>query len=817
MNVPYSWLKDFVQTDLRPERMAHELTMAGLEAEHITRIGTGWDNVFVGEVLSVSPHPDADRLVLADVVAGKHRLTVVTGAPNIAKGQKVALALAGARLIDANSAEIKYKTLKPGSIRGIRSEGMVCSEKELGLSEEHEGILTLEECAPNGAPLEEWLGDTVIEFEITPNLVHAFSIRGIAREAGAITNATVSELDVANFDDAPISSSLVSIEADDLCARYVAVVIDGVSVAPSPPWLARRLTAAGLRPINNLVDLTNYVMLEVGQPLHAFDLQYVQGETIRVRRSKPGEVVETLDHQRRTMPNETLLITDATKPVAIAGVIGALNGEIVDTTTSILLESANFDMTSVRRTARSLKLRTDASARFERGIDPELAMIGATRATHLILKLCPGASVRAVKDVYPSPSRPRSITFEVSKIERVLGIAVDRETMLAGLNRLGFIAHLDSDSNLLSVRVPTWRDDVRLAEDVIEEIARIVGYDQLPATLPTGTTPAVERDDTFRMERNVRSLLVASGGYEARGYISLSAAELELWALTSEHGFAHEIGTQTVVRLRNAIPADRDILRPSIVPGLVRSVAENLKHQRSVRLFEIGHVFLGTGRGHQPSEPSTLGIVLAGMREPFDRFNPDQDGGHQLDYFDLKGVLEIILKRLADVEVTWQRLEHPALHPGRSSEVLIDGRRVGVLGELRPDVATSVGIAETRVTIAEIDLTQLLPETSPRSTPAVTVDRFLPVEQDYAVIVDRKMPAADVHQALLYGAGPLVTDVSLFDVFEGPQLGENKKSLAFRVTFTAPDRALTDAELAKGRKRIEKTLAQRVGGSLRAS
>ena len=816
MNVPYSWLTELVKTDLPPERMAHALTMSGLEAERITAMGAEWTNVFVGEVLSVSPHPDADRLVLADVAAGEHRLTVVTGAPNIAQGQKVALALAGARLIDAHAEGIRYKTLKPGSIRGIRSEGMVCSEKELGLSEEHEGIMVLEDDAPVGAALRDWLGDTVIEFEITPNLVHAFSIRGIAREAAALTSAPLADLKTTDLGAAPASETLARIEAEDLCARYMAVVIDGVRVEPSPPWLARRLTAAGLRPVNNIVDVTNYVMLEVGQPLHAFDLEYVEGETISVRRSVPGETLETLDHQVRTLPEETLLITDASKPVAIAGVIGALNSEIVDSTTSILLESANFEMKSVRRTARALKLRTDASARFERGLDPELAGDGAARAARLILDLCPGASIRVVQDVYPSPSGTRSILFPVSRIERILGVSVDRDEMLAGLMRLGFGVTLDDSAGTLSVIVPTWRSDVRLPEDVIEEIARVVGYDALPATLPTGTTPAVERDATFAMERSVRQLMVAAGGYECRGYVTVSALEIERWGLTPEQGFAHAIDADSLVRLRNAIPADHDILRPSLIPGLVRSVSDNLKHERSVRLFEIGHVYLGAGVGRQPAEPSTLGIAFAGARHPFDRFGATGGDGDQLDFFDVKGVVETILRQHAVSTVTWKALSHPALHPGRSAAFEIDGQRAGVIGELRPDLARALEISDVRLTIAEIDLTRLLAASAGERARSVRVDRFLPVEQDFAVIVDRATSAADVREALLAGAGPLVTDVALFDVFEGSQLGEHKKSLAFRLTFTAPDRALTDAELAKGRKRIEKSLAQRVGGALRA-
>src|SRR5690606_35673298 len=335
--------------------------------------GSGWDKVYVGEVMDVKPHPDADRLVLADVDAGEdRRLTVVTGAPNIAKGQKVALALAGARLIDGYSEELKYKTLKPGKIRGIQSEGMVCSEKELGISDEHEGILILEDDAPKGAPLKDYLGDTVIEFEITPNLVHAFSILGIARETAAIIDKPVREPELADLSGVNTDTNLVQIDAPDLCARYCCVIVDNVKVGPSPGWLAQRLSNAGVRPVNNLVDITNFVMLEMGQPLQAFDLKNVAGERIIVRRARDGETIETLDHRVRQLTTDDLLITDAEKPVAVAGVMGGVNSEVTDDTTSILLEAANFDMVSVRHTARRLKLRTDASARFERGIDPEL-------------------------------------------------------------------------------------------------------------------------------------------------------------------------------------------------------------------------------------------------------------------------------------------------------------------------------------------------------------------------------------------------------------------------------------------------------------
>jgi phenylalanyl-tRNA synthetase beta chain len=352
MKVPFRWLSEYVDTGLTVEELAHRLTMAGLEAEKISVIGDAWDKIYIGHVEAVERHPDADRLVLATVDAGEHRLQVVTGAPNIAQGQTVALALAGARLIDGHADGQVYRTLKPSAIRGVRSEGMVCSEKELGLSDEHEGIMVLEADAPIGAPLAEWLGETVIEFEITPNLVHNFSILGIAREAGALTDRPVATPPVYDLASAPSGSlDLVTVEAPDLCARYVAVVIDGVTVEPSPAWLQRRLLAAGVRPINTMVDATNYVMLEYGQPLHAFDADRLADGRIVVRRARPGEKLETLDHQVRQLDGEMLVIADTERAVGLAGVMGGVDSEVSDETRRIVLESANFDMKSIRRTA----------------------------------------------------------------------------------------------------------------------------------------------------------------------------------------------------------------------------------------------------------------------------------------------------------------------------------------------------------------------------------------------------------------------------------------------------------------------------------
>ena len=816
MKTPISWLKDMVSFDITAEDLAAKMTMAGLEAEKIEHIGAEWDKVYVGEVMNVTQHPDADRLVLADVAAGEHRLTVVTGAPNIAKGQKVALALAGARLIDGYSEEIKYKTLKPGKIRGIQSEGMVCSEKELGISNEHEGIIVFPEDAPAGATLQEYLGDTVIEFEITPNLVHAFSMRGIAGEVSALLDSPVKELELANVENVPVQENLVTIEAPELCSRYIGVIIDGVKVEPSPAWLTKRLNAAGVRPVNNVVDITNYVMLEIGQPLHAFDLRNVAGERIVVRTAKDGEQMETLDHTTRTFTSEDLLITDGEKPVAVAGVMGGVNSEVVDDTTSILLESANFDMVAVRHTGRRLKLRTDASARFERGLDPNLSWNAAMRAVQLILELCPDATIRCYEDEYPVKREPIQISFAFERIEKLLGMAIDEATVLKTLTRLGFSPKIEGGN--LSVSVPTNRSDVTIPQDIIEEVARIVGYDHLPATLPIGETPLVERDPQFLIERDVRNALSGAGGYEGRSYVTVSDAEFDRWK-----GITRAAEDTKPVRLVNPMNEEQPVLRASLLPRLITSVAENLKHEKTVRLFEIGHVYFATEPNELPEEPSTLAIVAAGFREDFDRFAPqsrklkaEEVAAQQLDFFDVKGALESAINRASNAELSYEKAEHAALHPGRTARVLANGEWIGTIGEVRPDLAREYGIADVRLAVAEINLEALRKLDVAGKRPVIKVDHYLPVDQDFAFVVDSTVAAADVEQALRRNAGPLLTKLVLFDVFEGEQIGAGKKSLAYRLTFTAPDRALTDAELEKQRTKIQKGVKALVGGEMRA-
>jgi phenylalanyl-tRNA synthetase beta chain len=816
------WLEELVPTGLEPRELARRMTMAGMEAEQVEEVPAGWDNVYVGKVTKVERHPDADRLNLVDVAAGEHSLRVVTGAPNIAEGQKVALALAGARLIDpyTESPTPVYKVLKPGKIRGIVSEGMVCSERELGLSDEHEGIMVLPDDAPVGSLLKDYLGDTVIEFEVTPNLVHAFSMLGIARQASALTDAGVrypATLDLATL---PSTGDVVAIEDEALCPRLAGAVVTGVTVGPSPDWLQRRLVHAGLRPVNNLVDITNYVMLEVGQPLHAYDRRQLAGGRIVARRARTGETLETIDHQQRSLSEDWLVIADAERPVGVAGVMGGAVSEVADDTTEILLEAAAFDMKAIRRARTALKLRTDASARFERGLDPNLPAEGIARALHLILEVCPGATVSTFQDIYPAPVASWTVELPVSLFERVLGIALPEEQITHTLTRLGFAPQLSGEGSgrRLSVTVPTERRDVTIPEDVVEEVARVVGYDALPDTLPGGRLPEVRRDLAHGWRRRIANRVAAAGLQEIVAYPTVGAQDLAPLVAgdfddTSIVGLLDRRPAGDQLTLRNPLQADRPWMRNSLVPTLLQLALENRKHEDRVALFEIGRRYLPVDGQVLPDERFALGVVMVGRRERVDRF--DSPGG--IDFTDLKGVIDSTLgvEPLAEpIVVTASGEPVPFLHPGRSADLTVGGKLVGIVAEVHPDTARALGFDDERVAVAELDLDALY-AARPAQLGGKRVPRFLPAQQDFAVVVDESVAAESVRQALASGAGPLATDITLFDVFAGEQIGAGKKSLAWRVTFEAPDRALTDAELVKTRSRIGKVLKQRVAGTLR--
>jgi phenylalanyl-tRNA synthetase beta chain len=578
--------------------------------------------------------------------------------------------------------------------------------------------------------------------------------------------------------------------------------------------MARRLNQAGVRSINNIVDVTNYVMLEYGQPLHAFDFDHLHGRRIIVRRAEDAEQLETLDHVERTLDPDMLVIADADRAVALAGVMGGTDSEVSDATTTLLLESASFGMKTVRRTSRLLKLRSDASARFERGVDPNLAEVGIARALELLLEVSPGARIVEIADVYPEPIAPRSLSMDFDRIERLLGIGFPAHDVDRVLTDLGFEPRISAsgEGRTLSVTIPTYRSDVSIPEDIVEEVGRVMGYDKVPATLPVGRTVPVVRDPNYLLQIDLRHALTAAGASEVVTYVTASEAMLSTFATgDGTAGGLTPRPVSSLAKLVNPINAERPYLRNTLIPALLEATAENLRHQRRVSLFELARVYLPNGRNELPTEVQTLGIVMAGNRDDLDRFAT----AGQLDFFDLKGAVDGALQRVSVGNVRYEATVAPGFHPGRTASIIAGGRTIGLIGELHPSTAESFDIEGTRVAVAEIDVEALV-ELSQRKGGSITTPKYLPVEQDLAVVVPNERAAADVEAAILGSAGPLLTDLVLFDVFQGEQIGAGHKSLAYRLTFTSPGRALTDDDLVKVRAKIERTLKQQVDGRLRA-
>lgn len=838
MKVPLSWLKDYVDITLPVARLAERLTLAGLEVESLTPIGELWDRdkVFVGQVLEVTRHPDADRLVLARVEYGATApLTVVTGAPNLypyvgqdlsnGRGPKVAFAIVGARLYDGHSAEPKIATLKAGKIRGILSQGMVCSEKELGLSDEHEGILILPEDAPVGMPLADYLGDTILEFDIKGAFGHLHSVIGIAREVAALTGQTLRNPTPAAYLDTPRVSDAdfagIVIQDPDLCLRYSAALIEGVQVKPSPYWMQQRLIRAGMRPINNIVDITNYVMLELGQPLHAFDYDLLRARaggrpTIIMRRAHPGEHLVTLDGVDRALDPEMLMITDTAGTIAVGGVMGGANTEVNDGTTSVLLEAANFHFLSIRRTCQMLKLSSEAGNRFGKRVDPELTIAALARAGQLMAELGGGRVRPVYGDVYPNPTSRVTIELDPAYVNRLLGIEVPVEEMVRILRALEFgvdeetrepgdKAATVSPSLSLRVTVPSHRQDVSIPADLAEEIGRIYGYDRMPHTLLCDELPPQRRNLALEGEEKVRDVLVGCGLNEVITYSMIDVRD--------EVKFYRDEAAATAphVVVLNPLAADRAHLRRTLLPSLLNTARANLRFVERVAIFELGRVFHPRPDQLLPAEPRRVAALLVGPREP-QSWQPHD--ASPLGFFDLKGIVEVLLARLELRDVAWERGQHPACHPGRTARLLVGGQEIGIVGELHPLVRAAFDLPNLPVAIMELDLDALLAGWG-APTPMTEISGQPPVYEDLAVIVDETVPAAQVAALIRQAGGKLLVDLRLFDVYCGDQIPPGKKSLAYSLTFQAADRTLTDEDTRKVRAKIVGRLERELGATLR--
>ena len=803
MKVPLSWLKEYVDVTVPVEELARRLTMSGTEVAEVATIG-GWKSCYVGLVTSVERHPNADRLTLCSVDIGNETMQVVCGAPNVAQGQKIAFARVGAELFNTHSG--KVEALKAARIRGVVSEGMICSERELGIGDDHAGIVVLPEDAPVSTPLADYLGDQVLDLEVTPNRPDCLSILGVAREVAALTGVEVREPDSSYVEEGDPVESRVSVEiADpDLCPRYTATLISGIVVGPSPQWLQDRLARAGMRPINNVVDVTNYVMLEYNQPLHAFDFETLKGGKVIVRLARPGETLRTLDGEERRLSSSMLVIADAQDPVGLGGVIGGAHTEMTERTTTLLLESANFNPINNRRTSQSLRLSTEASIRFEKALRPELAPIALRRATRLIQEVAGGTVAGGIIDVFPGREAHAVpvVTLTADRLRKVLGVSLPRTKVEEALASLGFqLQRVPSDEKwtALQVTVPYWRSDISLEDDLVEEVARLVGYDEIPTTALSSPIPLSHPQPLRELRERIRDHLAVCGLQEVITYPLISQEDLGKVRLEDGAG---------AVKVANPLSSQQEYLRPTIVASVLSTMASNRLHsQGPVSLFEAGRVFLPR-KGDLPEEREMVVGALCGPRaEP----HWISDGGN-LGFYDAKGVLERLLDSLG-LTASYRAAGDPMLHPARAARVSVGETLLGRVGELHPGVAESFDLEDTPVALFELDVESLLQVLPQEGRRYEAVGRFPSAIRDVSILVDADVPSERIWGII--SGHSLVARVVLFDVYAGENLAPGKRSLAYHIYFQAPDRTFTADEVSRALRSVVDSLAREVGAELR--
>ncbi len=827
MKLSYNWLTDYVDLAGMPaEEVADTLTMLGLEVDGIERIGSSFDGVVVGHVLEAKPHPNADRLKLCSVDLGDGApVQVVCGGPNVAAGQRVPVAQVGTTLMlpsRKSPGELEPVTLTKAKIRGEASNGMICSESELGLSDDHSGIMVLDEDAPLGQPIDQYLkhrgqhnSDVVFHVAITPNRPDATSHVGVARDLAA---ALGKPLSMPSVDQRPAGTSptvSVTIEDEDACPRYVGLVVRGVTVAPSPEWLQDRLRAVGLRPINNVVDVTNFVMYEVGQPLHAFDLAKLAGSgdhqaAIVVRSTSGEQSFTTLDDQKRTLPPNTLLISDAQRPVAVAGVMGGLDSEVTDQTTDVLIESAYFEPSGIRKTARALSLQTDSSYRFERGADPQIQAWAANRAADLLVELAGGTAEANVVDAFPSPPSPLQLELRPQRVGALLGVDIAADEIDRLLTAIGFEVTRPGES--LSVVVPSFRPDVEREVDLIEEVARLHGYDNIPLpgrmTLPS-VAPRLDARRAARAEAANR--LAGMGLRELYGNTLLPEEVASRYAVPP---FADSEADAVVTA--NAINRDMAALRPSLLPGVLNIIAHNLNRgASSLRLFEFGHVFSKDAsatdepvQGYRERESLIISMTgdasSAGWAEQH----------RSLDFFDLKGIVSQLFEALGVPDLS-ETVRQASGVLSYGLDVSIDGTTVGTLGRVADETARYHDI-EAEVFFAEIDWTATAELVAERSARRYTpIPRFPESERDIALVVDENVSAGHVLETIRETGGYLLRSARIFDVYRGDRLPAGKKSIAFGLRFGG-DRTLKDKEVDRQVQRIVAVVEADYAATLRS-
>ena len=785
MLVSYNWLKQYTNVEDNANELAEKITRGGIEVEGVEYLAEEISGVVVGYVESKEKHPDAEKLNVCQVNVGEEEnLQIVCGAPNVDAGQFVIVAKVGAKLPG-----IKIKKAK---LRGVESQGMICSLGELGLSKSvvpknyQEGIYVFETEQELGSDVVELLGlnDYILDLSITPNRADALSMRGLTYELGALYNNKVDFKDVEKEENYEATSLQVVIESDS-CRNYVGQVVKNVEVKDSPLWLQTRLMNSGIRPINNIVDITNYVLLEFGQPMHAFDKDLV-GDKIVVRDAKEGEVLETLDGEERKLQSTDLVITDGTRAIALGGVMGGKNTEVSEKTKNIILESAYFNPTSVRRTSAAHGLRSDSSARFEKGIDPNMQKAALARAVELILELCPNAVVESSVGVV-NKEEEKVVEISTSYINNYLGITLSTEEIVAILEGLSFTVEATGEN--LVVKVPTRRPDISIKQDLVEEVIRIYGYDNLASTLPKfSKTTKGGLTYSQRMVRDLRGLYASLGFNDTINYSLVSEEEATGYTLEDHHK----------VRLLMPMTETHSTLRQSLIPGLLNTVQYNVaRKQKDLKLLEIGRVFFGSGDDNiQPKETLYLSAALTGE----ERVTKWLKESSTLDFFAAKGYLEVVFERLGlEEKVTYKKSTLEGMHPGRFAEVHLGEKRIGFIGEVHPQVADKLGINTTYV--FEINLDEVISESKVKPK-YEEVTKYPEITRDIAMLVDVKDEYQNIYNVIESVNSKLITNVELFDLYAGAELLAGKKSLALTITYSDKQKTLTDEEVTAVHEKV---------------
>ena len=801
MKVSLNWVKEYVDIRVEEKELVHLLTMGGLEVERVSPVGEGFEKIVVAEINSIRRHPNADRLSLVEARTDQDKFSIVCGATNIKEGQRVPLALVGARL--AHGIEIKRS-----KIRGEVSEGMLCSEIELGLGKEASGIMILHPETPLGSNLGEVLGlkDVILDISITPNRPDCLCSIGVAREIAALTHQKV------KYPTSTLSGrgseihqrTSVSILDPDLCPRYVARMIEGVRIGPSPYWMKNRLEKVGIRSINNVVDVTNYVMMEYGQPLHAFDFERLEKGKIVVRRAGKGESFVTLDGVKRILDEETLMICDGVKPVAVAGVMGGLNSEIGEETRTVLLESAYFHPVNNRRTSRILGLETEASYRFGRGIDYGRCLAAANRAAQLIQELSGGRGIDGVIDAYPNPIHPKPIRLSVRKVFQILGTEISVKQMKTYLEDLEI--HIqEEDKDTLVATPPSFRGDLEREIDLIEEVARLDGFENIPLTLPQGPPSAEERSKEFVLERMAKDILVQYGYNEVITYSFTSPCSLDSIDL------AQDDPRRKFVRIMNPLTEDASIMRTSLLPGLMEAARYNLSYKNvNFKLFELKKVYLPREEEKLPKEVKQLAGLAMGMEGDLHWAVVQRP----IDFYDLKGCIEDLFGNLQIKGVTFERAEDvPYLHPGKASRIILGGEALGWVGEIHPRVLSHYGM-EGNAFFFEIDFGQTV-KYAGEGRSFRPLPKFPAIYRDLSIVVDDHLETEKAGEAIRMLRQPFIDEVTLFDVYRGTPIPQGKKSISYRIRYQANDRTLTDDEVNQHHEKVISRLREIFNAELR--